>query len=208
MKTIKFFFLTITIIIVSLIVLKFMGPNTVQAEGLPQVTSGPFENLGDQILSKNPLGIVDIQAAATTNRAKGFLPGVAGREFYNQLTPEQRNNYFPDQLPQTTRIDETVVPHYFGPFANYASSPLPTGPVASVTVENGGSGYSEDANVIIVDVYGTGSEATADAVIDPLTGAITGISVNNPGTGYSAPIAVITDVSGSGATATALLGNS
>ncbi len=38
--------------------------------------------------------------------------------------------------------DPGGVPHYFGPYGNWAFSPLPKGPVATVTVVDGGTGYS------------------------------------------------------------------
>lgn len=38
-------------------------------------------------------------------------------------------------------FDPGGIPHYFGPYPNYANSPMPTGSIASITVTNGGSGY-------------------------------------------------------------------
>jgi hypothetical protein len=35
-----------------------------------------------------------------------------------------------------------TLPHYFGPYANYANSPVPTGSITSVTVDKKGSGYT------------------------------------------------------------------
>jgi FtsP/CotA-like multicopper oxidase with cupredoxin domain len=95
------------------------------------------------------------------------------------------------------------IPHYFGPYGNWAFSPLPKGSILSVTVDAGGSGYTAPT-VAILDVYGTGSGATATATVDG-TGAITGITVTNAGSGYSAPIVEITDTNGVDAAATALL---
>jgi FtsP/CotA-like multicopper oxidase with cupredoxin domain len=63
--------------------------------------------------------------------------------------------------------DGCKIPHYFGPWPNWANSPL-TIPTASVT---------------ITDATGTG--ATATAQVDPKTGIITGITVDTPGQGYS-----------------------
>ena len=45
------------------------------------------------------------------------------------------------------------VPHYFGPYGNWAFSPLPKGPVATVTVVDGGTGYSAAPTVTIADAY-------------------------------------------------------
>ncbi|MBI5576275.1 MAG: hypothetical protein HY896_07920, partial [Deltaproteobacteria bacterium] len=103
-------------------------------------------------------------------------------------------------------MDPGGIPHYFGPYPNWAYSPLPTGPVATVTVTAGGGGYSAATTVDIVDIYGSGSGALALATIDPVTGAITAIAVSNGGTGYTAPVVVITDNAGAGAVAEATIG--
>ncbi len=79
--------------------------------------------------------------------------------------------------------DETKVPHYFGPYANWANSPL----------------TQADATVAITDPTGTGATATAQVGVN---GAVTGLTITDPGSGYSAPTVAIGG-SGSGATATA-----
>lgn len=82
--------------------------------------------------------------------------------------------------------DESKVPHYFGPYPNWANSPFR---LPDVTVEILGGG-------------GTG--ATAAATVDPVTGALTEIAITSPGSGYtSAPTVSITSGFGSGASATA-----
>jgi FtsP/CotA-like multicopper oxidase with cupredoxin domain len=81
---------------------------------------------------------------------------------------------------------EQRVPHYFGPYPNYANSPL--------TVADA-----------LVNISGNGTGATADATVDPATGAIAAITVTAPGTGFtSAPTVTITG-SGTSATATAVV---
>ena len=65
--------------------------------------------------------------------------------------------------------DESKVPHYFGPYPNWANSPQVLAD-AIVTLSNGG---------------GTGAEATA--TVDPKTGGIAAITVTNPGSGYLTP---------------------
>ncbi len=99
--------------------------------------------------------------------------------------------------------DPGGIPHYFGPYGNWAYSPLPRGPVAVVTLTDGGTGYSATPVVTIDDVYGTGSGATASATV--AGGVITDITFTG-GTGYSAPIVTITDATGIDATATATIG--
>jgi len=105
----------------------------------------------------------------------------------------------------TPAFDPGGIPHYFGPYPNYANSPMPTGSIASITVTNGGSGYVSPT-VEISDVYGTGSGAAATAiVVDHIITSIT-VTPGSEGSGYTAPLVTITDSSGTGATATATLG--
>jgi FtsP/CotA-like multicopper oxidase with cupredoxin domain len=99
--------------------------------------------------------------------------------------------------------DPGGVPHYFGPWANWAYSPLPRGGVAEIVLEDGGSGYS-NPTVMIMDLYATGSGATASATV--ADGVITGITVDLPGTGYSAPYVIIVDDTGVDAAARAMIG--
>ncbi len=64
-------------------------------------------------------------------------------------------------------VDETKVPHYFGPNPNWALSPL------------------RQADVAVDLTGGDGTGAAAQAIVDPQTGAITAITVTNPGSGYT-----------------------
>ena len=110
------------------------------------------------------------------------------------------------QLP--LYADPGGVPHYFGPYANWAFSPLPKGPVATVTLVDGGTGYSATTTAQIADAYGTGSGAGAVALtINPTTGTITAISGGLGGTNYSAPVVIIQDPAdtGTGAVADAVV---
>jgi FtsP/CotA-like multicopper oxidase with cupredoxin domain len=102
--------------------------------------------------------------------------------------------------------DPGGVPHYFGPYPNYANSPLPKGPITAVTLVSGGQGYTAPT-VMIDDLYGTGGGAIATASFVP-NGPIIGITVGDPGAGYSAPIVYILDPTGTGADATAAIGGS
>lgn len=84
-------------------------------------------------------------------------------------------------------MDETKVPHYFGPNPNWALSPL------------------REARAVVDITGGGGNGATATATVDPQTGAITEINITNPGSGYtSAPDVNITGL-GIGAQATAVV---
>jgi FtsP/CotA-like multicopper oxidase with cupredoxin domain len=86
--------------------------------------------------------------------------------------------------------DETKVPHYFGPYPNWANSPL-TLSAAAVTIT------------------GTGSGAAAVAQVDPVSGGITSVSVTSPGHDYQAGTVVsIGGSTGASATATATVSTS
>lgn len=97
-------------------------------------------------------------------------------------------------------LDPGGIPHYFGPWPNWAYSPLPRGPVTSITLTSGGSGYTAPT-VTIDDVYYTGTGAAATATV--AGGVITGITLNSGGSGYTAPVVTIMDATGTGAAATA-----
>jgi FtsP/CotA-like multicopper oxidase with cupredoxin domain len=97
------------------------------------------------------------------------------------------------------------VPHYFGPYGNWAYSPLPMGPVASVNVVAGGTGYSATPAVTIADAYITPTTpASVTAVVTG--GVITGFTINSGGADYVAPVVIITDPTGTGALADAVIG--
>ncbi len=78
--------------------------------------------------------------------------------------------------------DASAVPHYFGPWPNWANSPF--------TLPNAA-----------VEIVGDGTGATARAVVDPATGGIASVEVTDPGSGYTAPPAV--QITGGDGTATA-----
>ena len=121
----------------------------------------------------------------------------------------------------TGPTDESKVPHYYGPYPNWANSPL-TLPDAQVVITGNGTGAAAEATVgagggitgititnpgrgysnARVDIVGSGSGATARATI-VRKGALIGITVNNFGSGYTAPVVTITGGNGAGGTATA-----
>src|SRR5262245_38481454 len=106
--------------------------------------------------------------------------------------------------------DETKVPHYFGPYPNWANSPyaLPDaqvaitgngsgatavatvgagGSITAITVTDGGHGYTNAK----VSITGSGSGGTASATIVK-KGAVVDILLTAPGHGYTAPVVTIT----------------
>ena len=92
----------------------------------------------------------------------------------------------PEKLPASP-VDESVVPHYFGPYPNWGLSAL-TNPDVTVTIVGDGSGASATAKV------GAG-------------GAITDITITNPGSNYTSATVQITGA-GVGAAATAVVTSS
>jgi FtsP/CotA-like multicopper oxidase with cupredoxin domain len=110
------------------------------------------------------------------------------------------------QRPRSRVMDPGGVPHYFGPYPNWAYSPMPKGPINSLsyTVVSGGTGYSATPTVTINDLYATGTGATATATV--VGGVITAIVPGAVGSNYSAPTVVITDATGTGAVVTAAIG--
>ncbi|MGI6209727.1 MAG: multicopper oxidase domain-containing protein [Anaerolineae bacterium] len=156
----------------------FSGQAQAQGQGIGPADVPPF-------LLDRPVTTADRLKAAANARAAGLKPGAAGVE---------KAVWAPG-----------TVPHYFGPYPNYANSPMPRGPVATITVAEGGSGYTSPT-ITIADVYGRGTGATASATVDPTTGAITAITLITGGSDYYAPIVSIEDPTGTGATATAAIG--
>ncbi|MBI5304754.1 MAG: multicopper oxidase domain-containing protein [Chloroflexi bacterium] len=144
----------------------------------------------------------DREAAAKRAAAKGLKPGVSGKTTTSKPTNGKAPANAPAAVPPPV-LEPGGVPHYFGPYANYANSPLPMGTITGLTLDSGGTGYTAPV-VTIADVYGTGTGATASATV--VGGVITALTLTNGGTGYSAPIVFIEDTTGVDAAATATIG--
>ncbi len=125
--------------------------------------------------------------AARQARLRGLKPGVAGLAKVGIMAAA------PPLGTNANGVNEGPggVPHYFGPYANWAFSPLPRGPVTEVTILDGGTGYTNPI-VVIDDAYGTGT-----SVVIPTT-AVEGV-VQPPAAGlpagadFTAPVATIID---------------
>lgn len=159
------------------------APNTIQAQQEPP----PPINVDGQYFKEGRITAADIQAAALAARRKGVLPGLAGAQ----------------EIGLSAVMTPNEIPHFYGPFPNYANSPMPKGSISYITVDDPGTGYTAPT-VTILDVYDTGSGATASATV--ANGSITGISVTAAGSGYTAPYVLIEDATGVNALATATLG--
>ncbi len=153
-------------------------------------------------------------AAAVVLLVSAATPGVA------QVRPAtQGTNGAPAPSVPASAVDETKVPHYFGPYPNWANSPLTTadatititgngsgataeatvganGAIRAITVTNPGSGYSNAK----AEITGAGSGAMADVTIVK-KGSVVDVTVNSPGTGYTAPVVTFSGNGGAAATA-------
>jgi FtsP/CotA-like multicopper oxidase with cupredoxin domain len=138
-----------------------------------------------------------IKAAAKAARARGLKPGVAGLAGTAAAAG-------PSIASVPPYADPGGIPHYFGPYGNWAFSPLPTGTLnTALTVDAGGTGYSATPAITITDAYDATKLDSATATV--VGGVITAIALTTPGTGYSAPVVTIADASGTGAAASATL---
>jgi FtsP/CotA-like multicopper oxidase with cupredoxin domain len=138
----------------------------------------------------------DQKKAAKLAAKRGLKPGIAGVTALNVGIS-----------PGGVQVaDPGGVPHYFGPYGNWGFSPLPAGPVATVTVIDGGTGYTAPI-VTIDDAYlpaGSFTAATVTATV--AAGVITGFTIVDGGAGYMAPVVTITEAGGTGAVADAIIG--
>lgn len=162
-------------------------PNTVN------VTKSPVN------VTKNPVNV----ATETANTSRNITPAqrtVAASNFQQAVVSTQATGV----TAVMPKMDPGGVPHYFGPYPNYANSPMPKGAITGITVVNGGSGYSAPV-VSITDAYYTGTGASATAIVDPVTGAITGFMLLSGGNNYTAPVVTITDPQGTGAVTAATI---
>jgi hypothetical protein len=92
-------------------------------------------------------------------------------------------NHSVSAMPMNS-TDESKVPHYFGPYPNWANSPFTVADVA-------------------VEIIGNGTGATATATVGA-NGAVTGITITDPGEGYAWAVVNITG-GGTGAAANAVV---
>jgi len=152
------------------------------------------QKAGQTLKFKGRITPAERKAAAKRAKALGLKPGIAGL------------SSGPIGTLAVPVMDPGGVPHYFGPYGNWAYSPLPKGAVTTVTLVDGGTGYSNTPTVTIDDVYGTNPSVSFPAtavggIVQPIT--VPALANN---LSFTAPIVTITDPTGTGATATAALG--
>ena len=77
-----------------------------------------------------------------------------------------------------SETDESLVPHYFGPYPNWANSPQVL------------------SNAVVTFTGGGGTGAAAVATVNPANGRIDAITVTEPGSGYTTPPGVVIQAPG------------
>ena len=169
------------------------GDALAQGKG-PKPEPGKPVTKDDQAKYLGKITPSELKAAAKAARARGVKPGKAGTGLA-AATP----------LPAPE--GPGGIPHYYGPYGNWAFSPLPMAQLnATVTVDAPGSGYVTPV-VTITDAYdGTITDTSATVTLG-VGGAIATITAT-PGTLFTAPVVTVTDLAvpgGTGALATATL---
>jgi len=140
------------------------------------------------------------KAARLSARASGLKPGVAGLTATGTMMPTALG------APLPGIEGPGGVPHYFGPYGNWAFSPLPRGPITAVRVDDGGSGYAVGETFVVLDAYGLGSGASVTVETLGPRGAIATMTVAGQGAGYAAPVIDFsTSAVGADAIATAII---
>ncbi len=165
-------------------------PNPYAASGTMLPTNYPVEWVYLDFLPANP----------TTNPAFVLLPGETE---HNYTTAQQQAVLtglekiyaaFPD-------IQFTTTPPSTGSYATvyFNSTPLQPGTaVSSITITNGGSGYTSAPTVTFSAPPTGGTTATGTANLT--NGVVTSITITNPGSGYASPPAVTFSAPPSGGT--------
>ncbi len=116
---------------------------------------------------------------SVTSRASGIIAAVAMIAALGTQAGVVAANAAP-----ASPTDASSVPHYFGPWANWANSPLTLSKAAVV-------------------IGGAGQGATGTAEVDPVTGGIKSIAVTSPGHDYVSGTTTVTIDGSTGTAATA-----
>ena len=136
----------------------------------------------------------------------GNVTGLSYNTHYNIMydgTQFYAYTDLPSTLPDNLKYvgSLTTVPSSGGATATATALLNGTG-VNSVTVNNGGTGYTSAPTVALTGGGGTGATATATIA----SGVVTSVTITNAGTGYtSAPTVAFSGGGGSGAAGTAVL---
>ncbi len=194
--------------------------------GTPRRVSGPRwgGHIFRRLLTLLVAGIVALMTGAPA------LAGPVATPAGGAAAPAVKAAAVPASLnAPTIPTDPTKVPHYFGPYPNWANTPQvlsdaivtfsngggtgaegkatvdpKTGAISAITVTSPGSGYTTVPDVAITAAGVTPAPAAATAAIS--SGVVTSIAVNEAGFGFTAPAVTLTGgnpTTGSEATAVA-----
>ncbi|MBU1420182.1 MAG: multicopper oxidase domain-containing protein [Proteobacteria bacterium] len=191
--------------------------------------------VNNNTISQEPADTVLVDEKTTksilTNSGRRAALTKAAQELLNQKTSTQFRGNTSQKLSSlqsktavfaaSPATDQTKIPHYFGPFPNWANSPF-TLPDVAVTITGDGSGATAQATVgangaitditlvepgsgysmATVNISGGGAGATADAVV-MTTGVVAAVTIETGGSGYIYPQVTISGGATVDATATA-----
>ncbi len=93
------------------------------------------------------------------------------------------------QTTSTTFTDTEIAPDFTQAPPTH-TDPFNVGPIATVTVTNGGSGYSSDCTLYASDLTGSGAVLTPTIV----NGVITDVTITDGGQNYQAPVIGVANV--------------
>ena len=177
------------------------GATAKEAAGAPQAGRTTGKGTRDQayVTKFKRIAPSEQKAAALGARARGLKPGVAGRNSVAATLAGAKQTggvgllggpqALAGPLPGTE--GPGGIPHYFGPYGNWAFSPLPRGGIAAVTILDGGTGYNSPI-IVIDDAYGTGASFTIPTT--QVAGVVQAPVLGGPvGANFSAPVATVID---------------
>lgn len=165
---------------------------------------------GEESQASDPVQVASVNIATANGTITIGWPTVAGAIAYNVYKAQISTN---GEVPIGSQHgfigtsygrqfkDPNIIPD-FTTTPPLNDDPFAENEITSLTVTNGGSGYSLNPTVVINDPTGTG----ADFVAIVVSGIIQGFIQISGGKNYTAPVVVITDSTGTLATATAVRG--
>jgi hypothetical protein len=188
------------------------SPASLQGAPLPHLAQLMDKAKQDR---ENRVTETERQAAAERSGVEAPAISEAAISEFDRIQARLQGQAAPGEVTTESAVGG-VVPHYFGPYGNYANSPqhLPTaivtfgppdpaglgsrtamgtavvndaGVVTGVTVTDPGAGYSSAPAVTFSGISGSGAEATA-----VINGTLDNLTITNHGAGYSNPVVVFT----------------
>ena len=156
-------------------------------------------SVGDLIVYIQTLDKSIIGADFDLQLERRILPDLITSKTYSVEFGNPIRRYVDKSIGFPTSFSQYDINGNYYPAVYFEESNDATTSVSYITMTNGGSNYTAPT----VTIYGDGSGATAYATVT--NGTITGITVTSAGTGYTQALILVTDTTGSGASATATL---